>query len=290
MRFTKKNVVSVLAAFLLVFVSLSVAAEIDITLRFEGMDAYAGKPLFVRLVDEQTQVEVSRWYVAVVPDEPFDLALEGLLPEQTYRVDVFVDLNENSRYDAPPVDAAWRIVLPDLSSGEIVAFTPPDDLTDIHWAPRIDGSIDAGEYANVLEDPQTGMTLSWSNDDTVLHIGLVSPGTGWLSVGFAPQRRMLGANIIIASVEEGELQIEEHYGSSQTAHRRDDEEHILQAAGSLTEHGTVLEFSILLDSGDPQDALLEPGTEIVVILAYHSSRTDFRVGHTRRSTVTIALD
>ena len=290
MRSTQKNIVSVLSALLLVFVSLSVAAEIDITLRFEGMAAYAGKPLYARLVDEQTQVEVSRWHVAVVPDEPFDLALEGLLQDLAYRVDVFVDLNENGQYDAPPVDAAWRLVLSDLSCCEIVAFTPTDELTDIRWAPRIDGTIDDGEYVNVLEDPQTGMTLYWSNDDTALHIGLVSPGTGWLAVGFSPQRRMLGANIIIASVEEGELQIEEHYGSSQTAHRRDDEEHILQAAGSLTEHGTVLEFSILLDSGDPQDALLEPGTEIVVILAYHSSRTDFRVGHTRRSTVTITLD
>ncbi len=290
MRTTQRSLISVLITLLLMAGAVSVAEEIPVTLRVTGMDDYVGKPLFLRLVHEPSQVEIGRWSVPEISEAPWEVSLDSLRSEDAYRVDLFVDLNENGRYDAPPDDPAWRLALPTLEADEVVVLTPTDTFVDIRWAPRIDGVIEEEEYAHVLEDPQTGMTLYWSNDETVLHVGLVSPGTGWLSAGFAPQRRMLGANIIIAALVDGELQIEDHYGSSQTSHRQDEEENIVQSAGSLTETGTVLEFSLLLDSGDDQDAVLEPGTEVIVILAYHASRTDLRAGHTRRSTVEISLD
>jgi len=86
------------------------------------------------------------------------------------------------------------------------------------------------------------------------------------------------------------LTIEDHYGHTQTSHRRDDVDHVVQAAGSESDGRSTVEFAIPLDSEDDQDKALEPGTEVVIILAYHRSNDGLTARHSERSTTTIRLE
>lgn len=156
--------------------------------------------------------------------------------------------------------------------------------------PVIDGALAEGEYRNFVRDPRSGVVFRWRNGLVVLFGALESPGSGWVSVGFDPVNRMQGANFIIAAVTPGGLVIEDHFGTSPTAHRRDRREDILDAAGARVDGGTLVEFVIPLDSGDPEDKPLVPGRTYTVLLAYHRSSPSFTVQHTARGSVRITLE
>ncbi len=156
----------------------------------------------------------------------------------------------------------------------------------------IDGWIVAGEYAH--EMAIAGVGVYWANDDQHLRIGLVSPGTGFVCIGLDPDRQMEGANIIIASVHEGELTIRDDYGNEPLAHiddtLRGGQDNILTAAGNQWPDQTVVEFIIPLDSGDTMDKPLLAGHEYTVLVAYHSLLDDFSNRHTRRGSGLMQLD
>jgi hypothetical protein len=156
----------------------------------------------------------------------------------------------------------------------------------------IDGTIVSGEYAH--EMTIAGVDVYWSNDDHRLRVGLVSPGTGFVSIGFDPDRQMEGANFIIASVHEGELTIRDDYGTEPLAHMEDTvrggQDNILTAAGNEWPDQTVVEFVIPLDSGDSMDKPLIAGHEYTVLVSYHSMVDSFSNRHTRRGSGQMQLD
>jgi hypothetical protein len=163
-------------------------------------------------------------------------------------------------------------------------------VADVGYA--IDGWVVDGEYAH--EMTIAGIEVYWANDDQQLRIGLVSPGTGYVSIGFDPDRQMEGANIIIAAVHEGQLTIRDDYGNEPLAHiddtLRGGQDNILIAAGNQWPDQTVVEFAIPLDSGDTMDKLLLAGHEYTVLVAYHSLLDDFSNRHTRRGSGLMQLD
>lgn len=156
----------------------------------------------------------------------------------------------------------------------------------------IDGTIVAGEYAH--EMTVAGVDVYWSNDAHQLRMGLVSPGTGYVSIGFDPDRQMEGANFILASMHEGELTIRDDFGHEPLAHVEDamrgGEDNIITAAGNEWPDQTVVEFIIPLDSGDPMDKPLTPGHQYTVLVAYHSLLDSFSSRHTRRGSGQLQLD
>jgi len=156
----------------------------------------------------------------------------------------------------------------------------------------IDGWVVDGEYAH--EMTIAGTEVYWANDDQQLRVGLVSPGTGYVSIGFDPDRQMEGANIIIAAVHEGQLTIRDDYGHEPLAHIEDTirggQDNIIAAAGNQWPDETVIEFIIPLDSGDSMDKPLLAGHAYTVLVAYHSMLDDFSNRHTRRGSGEMQLD
>lgn len=278
-------------AFIIVALSaVSLFADVSVELNFQDMEPHLGQAFFLRVSNASTEEETARLSVAEIPAATFSLEISGLVIGESYHLDMFVDVNGNGSYDAPPVDHAWRIDLPNVQTNGSLPFVHNTMFTDIGWPPAIDGVIQEGEYAHKLVDPATGMIVYWANSAQTLTIGLVSPGTGWLSIGFEPDRQMQGANIIIAGINEDVVTIEDHYGNSPTSHRKDSTSHIIQAAGSETNGESILEFRIPLDSGDRQDKALAIGSEVTIILAYHNSNDSLTSRHSERSTSTLMLD
>lgn len=176
-----------------------------------------------------------------------------------------------------------------LAAGDPAAG-PGDGSGSPPNVPTPEGLVYVGEYRNNLYDPPTGMSLFWQNDAKYLYVGLISPGTGWLGVGFGHRAGKAGSNIILGAVADGMVTIQDGYGVTRVLHLPDRTSSIVAFGGSEDAGQTTLEFVIPLAGGDPQDVALVPGETVQVILAYQESRDDLTAEHTRYSRVEIFLD
>ncbi len=194
-----------------------------------------------------------------------------------------------SSQPATAVPPAAITPVPAAQPVAVVPATPPATLTPVT---AIDGVIYAGEYAHSTE--AAGFEIHWSNDAQTLRVGLISPGTGYLAIGFDPVNRMEGANFILGAVVDGKTIVRDDFGTGPVAHSPDaasgGTNDILEAAGCEANGRTYLEFAIPLDSGDPMDKPLVPGNTYKVIIAFHETSDDFGAWHSRRGSGTITLD
>lgn len=261
-----------------------------VTLEFSGMDPHLGTQFALRIMNTETGLELERLIVPEITENEFVLSFTVLQEGASYQIDFYADHNGNGRYDTPPTDHAWRLEVPAVTGDVTLNFTHNTDFTDIAWPPAVDGMIEDEEYRHTLNDPATGITAHWQNDAIYLYVGLVSPGTGWVAIGFDPEQRMKGANIIIGAVKDSELLVQDHFGTAPTSHREDSTSQIVQAAGTEADGKIVIEFVIPLQSNDPSDKPLQPGQTVKVILAYHASSDSFSTKHSKRTTTQITLD
>jgi len=272
----------------LVVVFVAGQGTATLMLQFRDMAPHVGQAFAVRVVDEMTGKEVDRVAVSEIPSASFDL--EFVVPiDAAYRLDFYADMNGNGRYDPPPADHAWRIRLADVQENRTVRFSHDLEFTDIDWPPLVDGRIDEGDYRHTLADPATGMTVHWQNDDLTLRLGLTSPGTGWLAIGFKPERRMLGADILIATVTDDGVVVEDDTGTGQTSHRSDATSRVLEEAGIEADGRTTVELVLPLAGGESGTALTS-GETIPIILAYHANSDRLTTRHSKRTTTQITLD
>ncbi|MGC9529916.1 MAG: DOMON domain-containing protein [Candidatus Bipolaricaulaceae bacterium] len=191
-----------------------------------------------------------------------------------------------------PVELAVASALVFAADGRIPAedFIVLPGLDSGNPAPRWEEPLNPDAYAHHPAEGRTGMELWWRNGLAVMIVGVRAPGTGWVSVGFDPQRMMLGADFVIGAVREGDLIVEDHHGHLPTGHRRDSHEDALAAGGQIADGAVTLQFVIPLHSGDQDDNTLTPGESYTVLLAYHRSSTSLTTRHTSRSSLTITLD
>lgn len=158
--------------------------------------------------------------------------------------------------------------------------------------PIVDGIIRTGEYAHAME--AGGFRVYWSNDAVVLRMGLFTSGTGYVSIGLDPDRRMQGANFIIGAVRNGQVEIRDDYGTGLLSHGSDIDnggtDDILAYAGRELNGQTTLEFVIPLDSGDRFDKPLEPGQTYDILVAFHDTSDSFFTRHSQRGSGEIQLD
>ena len=221
------------------------------------------------------------------------------------------DLGETGWIDPPvevaneavPVDAPTEempVVEPAASAEETAAGDSGETESTHEAIPRveepqpsyaIDGLIEEGEYPD--STVISGVTVYWSNNAEILKVGLASPGTGYLSIGFDPDRRMEEANFILAYMADGEIHTRDDYGIGMTSHGPDIDrggaDNVLAAAGVEWADSTIVEFMIPLDSGDPSDKPLLPGGTYTVLVAYHDLRDELTLRHSRRGTGEITL-
>lgn len=177
----------------------------------------------------------------------------------------------------------------------------PEEPTEVPGIPiepvavvpvAIDGVVFPGEYSHRTD--AGGFEVHWSNDINYLRVGLVSPGTGYVAIGFDPDYRMKGADFIIAAVEDGRLLIRDDYGDGSVRHTADTllggTDDIIEAAGSERDGGTTVEFVVPLAARDEYDKTLVPGRTYHILVAYHNTSDSFAARHSRRGSGTMRLD
>ena len=151
------------------------------------------------------------------------------------------------------------------------------------------GSLYASDWKSVETN---GFTYRWRIVDEWLESELSYPTTGWIAVGYNPQRIMKGADIIIGAVQRNQVVIEDHFGTSLTAHKNDEllngRNDLAAISGEEQNNTTTLRFKKPLNSQESTDNPLEEGAQVVLIFA-SSSRDQLTRMHNKRAKVIITL-
>lgn len=149
------------------------------------------------------------------------------------------------------------------------------------WGP---GGAAALEYDHKLDEEKMG--VFWKIDGDKIHVKLSAKTTGWVGIGFDPEKAMQGANIIIGAVKKGKVRIEDHYGNRKRAHKSDGKlggkTHVLDPWGMEENGVTTISFTLPLDSGGKWDKPIDPKKLSRIMIAYGSGRDSFKAGHAWR--------
>ncbi len=141
--------------------------------------------------------------------------------------------------------------------------------------------LSAGSWKN------DDFSLTWTVAGSEILVTVSSQTTGWVAVGFGPSRMMKDANILIGAVlPDGSVMVEDHFGTGLTTHGKDTDNggaaNLRVISGEERNGTTTISFAIPLNSGDPKDTRLVPGSTVAVILA-SSSRDSFAAKHNRKA-------
>lgn len=152
-------------------------------------------------------------------------------------------------------------------------------------------AVSAMDYPQKLEAKD--MDFSWRIDGDQIHIKLSAKTTGWVAIGFDPEKDMQGANIIIGAVKKGKFKVEDHYGDRRRGHSSDKElggnNDVMNASGSEVDGITTISFSIPLDTGDKYDKPVTPDKMTKIMLGYGSGKDSFRTRHPYRAVYEVNL-
>lgn len=145
--------------------------------------------------------------------------------------------------------------------------------------PVADGIIEAGEYTWKTEQKSAVLSLSLSEDGTILYAALDSPAAGWAAVGLGA-RGMNGAFMVLGSDDGGKTEISEQTGK--VFSHKPNAEKILQFE-AVKENGgrTVLEFSV------PAAKFIKDG-KLDVIAAW-AKKDSFTVKHTSHISLSVPV-
>lgn len=104
-----------------------------LTLQLANMNPHVGQKFEASVIDLYDMREVGRTSLTPIAVPNFSLEIPGIVPDRTYRIDFYADLNQNGQYDSPPADHAWREQF--TSSGNtILNFTHNTAFADVQWA------------------------------------------------------------------------------------------------------------------------------------------------------------
>ena len=151
-----------------------------------------------------------------------------------------------------------------------------------------DGIIGDNEYSRtmVLVGPSRSgysggeMEISWRNDDEHIYMALKGETPGWISIGIDPLEWMKDADIILATVENGEAIVLDEYSSGNYGPHEDDTYFggtydILESGGSEADGYSIVEFKRSLNTGDEFDKVLAPGQTVSIIWAMADSKSRY---------------
>jgi molecular chaperone DnaK (HSP70) len=105
---------------------------------------------------------------------------------------------------------------------------------------------------------------------------------------------MKDANFIIGYVKDGKAVVKDHFGDGENSHAEDaksgGKDDITNISGKESDGVTEISFTIPRNTGDTYDAVLNPGQEASVMLAYAAGMDSFLTRHKYRTHLKVNLE
>eukprot|EP00002_Diphylleia_rotans_P009567 TRINITY_DN19957_c0_g1_i1.p1 TRINITY_DN19957_c0_g1~~TRINITY_DN19957_c0_g1_i1.p1 ORF type:complete len:377 (+),score=87.59 TRINITY_DN19957_c0_g1_i1:50-1180(+) len=99
------------------------------------------------------------------------------------------------------------------------------------------------------------LTVHWKLDEAAqtINFALVAKTTGWIGIGTGPNKDMKGADIIMAKVTNGVLEIVDYYAKGNERPIRDNQQDFSATSGQEVDGITTVKFTRKLNTGDSDD-------------------------------------
>jgi hypothetical protein len=137
-----------------------------------------------------------------------------------------------------------------------------------------------------------GMEFSWAFHNDYLYCSAAAPTTGWVAIGFNTENELTGTNLIMGSVINSKVIIEDEFivkpGDHQKVMDLGGSDSLMQKIGKELHDSTTISFAIPVSVNDKYHHNLIEGREYYVLLAY-SERDDFQHHSIMRKTIKIKL-
>lgn len=150
----------------------------------------------------------------------------------------------------------------------------------------------AVEYQHTLDAKE--MQFSWTVENDMIHVSVSAQTTGWVGIGFDPEKAMQGANIIIGyfSEKKGTV-IEDHYGNRKTGHTSDTAlggtNDVVNPVAVEEKGVTTITFSLPLESKDKWDKPIKESGMTRIMLAHGKGRDSLKNRHPYRTVYEVDL-
>lgn len=147
------------------------------------------------------------------------------------------------------------------------------------------GTLFASDYAHKLEVKD--MAVSWTLDGDRIQVALSAKTTGWVSIGIDPEDAMGGADILIGTVENGKVRIEDHFADRKRGHSSDEKlggtNQVMDPAGKEENGVTTISFTRLVTASEKWDKPIRTKGKTRVMIAFGTGRDSFTAGHRYRT-------
>ncbi|MEX1364909.1 MAG: DOMON domain-containing protein [Nannocystaceae bacterium] len=165
--------------------------------------------------------------------------------------------------------------------GASVSGSPEEGTSTVH-----DATEPPFEHVTAV-----GMIFDWRVEGRSLRGRMQAPTTGWVTVGFNPEDSLAGSKLVMGYVAGDEVVVEEHIADPPN-HRPKTQlgghHAVSEVSGAERDGTTTIEFLLELDSGDPVDVVLRPGSRYHLTMAW-SHEDDLYHHSARRTSVEIVL-
>jgi hypothetical protein len=162
----------------------------------------------------------------------------------------------------------------------LTAFAQDLHLSPGDLKPVADGVIGANEYSSMTTIGPVTVYASLDRDG-VLYLAASSTMKGWVALGLGSEK-MDGSTIFMGFVKDGKSQFSIQTGKGH-GHFDAKGATTLSQGVSLSDGGTILEFSV------PLDSFLKSGSDTVGLIVGASDATDFATRHSFRASSSISV-
>jgi Copper type II ascorbate-dependent monooxygenase, C-terminal domain/Copper type II ascorbate-dependent monooxygenase, N-terminal domain/DOMON domain len=141
-------------------------------------------------------------------------------------------------------------ILPLHAQDASFVFPGSDNEVYVSWLANV--SYNKSAFLPSTSNEDEGVAIHWSIKDSMIHLAVVAPATGWAAFGFAESGSMRGADIIMYTAETDTLV--DSYVLDQLVKPFPDECQSWELIQSVVDGGLIIfEAKRLLDTGDAQD-------------------------------------
>ena len=101
-------------------------------LDLNGFGQHVGERFEVHVIDTSNGRTVGLYRIDGLNSGTRSMSIDGVIVDGAgYQIDFYIDVNANKRYDAPPIDNAWRVMDTGGPGGLTVIFPLDSSYTDI---------------------------------------------------------------------------------------------------------------------------------------------------------------
>ncbi|MCU0799167.1 MAG: hypothetical protein MUC62_05790 [Candidatus Thermoplasmatota archaeon] len=169
--------------------------------------------------------------------------------------------------------------------------------TDVpHSTSGIDGKVSQGEYKESATYDFDNFRVYWTVANGNITMAISAKTTGWVSIGLAPEDKMLNADVLLGWVELGKSHIVDAFSTGALGPHPPDTylggtTDIHTFNGTEIDGVTTIEFVRMVSTGDAYDKIIPSSGNLNIIWAYGPT-DDFTETHSKRGygVLTIASD